>query len=168
MSEQQQVKALRIYTASRVRHSDRWVLARAAGFPVCATWINEAGPGQTEDMGELWQRCIAESSGADALILYRQDGEPLKGALVEAGAALGAGRPVFAVGFDGEDDLRTFSFLNHPLVKRCAGLEEAFTLAGAVTRESVPADEEYAQSAYVGDAFRGYYADAAQEGPQKA
>lgn len=115
-----------IYTASRVRHAQKWLDAREKGYPIISTWIDEAGPGETADMGELWIRCIHEARTADVVILYREDGEMLKGALVEVGAALGAGVPVLTVGCD---DLSEYSWLNHLLVTRCDSLEDAFCLA---------------------------------------
>lgn len=115
-----------IYTASRVRHASLWHGYRAEGFSISATWIDEAGPGETADMGELWERCVSEARTAAAVVLYRENGEMLKGALVEVGAALGAGVPVFAVGCD---DLKEYSWLHHRLVTRCATLREAMLLA---------------------------------------
>ncbi len=124
-----------IYTASRVRHAQIWRNVRASGIPITATWIDEAGEGETASLPELWQRCIDEARESAAVILFREDEEPLKGALVETGAALGAGKPVFAVGFNGPGDLKTFSFLYHPMVIRCDSLETALDLAGALVRK---------------------------------
>lgn len=118
-----------IYTASRVRHAQKWLDARANGFNVISTWIDEAGEGQTSSMAGLWLRCVYEAKTADALILYREGDDPLKGALIETGAALSAGVRVFAVGFNDGEDLKTFSFLHHPLVTLCETLETAFVMA---------------------------------------
>lgn len=118
-----------VYTASRVRHSLKWIYARENGVHIISTWIDESGEGQSPSMSDLWERCIDESKTANALILYREGDEPLKGALVEVGAALGAGHPVFAVGFDEPGDLKMYSFLNHRLVTRCSTLKAAFLLA---------------------------------------
>lgn len=110
-----------IFTSSRTRHASIWRALRSAGLPIISTWIDEAGVGETADFGDLWIRCVNEAKSASALILYREDNEPLKGALIEAGSALGAGVPVFTVGCD---DPSEYSFLNHPLVTRCVSLEE--------------------------------------------
>jgi len=120
-----------IYIASRTRHASKWLEAQRNGVPVISTWIDEAGPGESASMSDLWRRCINEAGAARALVLYREDGEPLKGALTETGAALLAGRTVFAVGFNGPGDLKEFSFLNHHLVVRCDSLEDALSLAVA-------------------------------------
>lgn len=88
-----------IYIASKTRHADKWRTV-ATKYPINSTWIYEAEPGQTKDFDDLWRRCIHEASTADALIIYREGEEVLKGAWVELGAALACGVPVFAVGID--------------------------------------------------------------------
>lgn len=107
-----------IYTASKTRHADKWRRLRAEDprFRVNATWIDEAGAGQTKCFTDLWRRCVAEASAADALLLYVEEGEQLKGALVEVGAALATGTPVYVVG---PDDVRemTGSWVYHGLVR---------------------------------------------------
>lgn len=112
-----------IYVASRTRHAPRWRDLRDGGWPICSTWIDEAGPGETSDFADLWTRCIREASECSALILYREDDEPLNGALVEAGAALAHGKTVFGVG-------AFKSFSSHPLFKAC-GLDYALSAAMA-------------------------------------
>lgn len=117
-----------IYTASKTTHAQRWRMLRAVGCPVIATWIDEAGQGQTSDFADLWERCISEAAGADCVILYRQPGEVLKGALVEAGAALASGKPVL---FAGDKD-GLGSFLSHRLAEECEGLTHAIQRATAI------------------------------------
>jgi hypothetical protein len=87
--------------ASKVRHAVTWKTLRSAGLPIISTWIDEAGPGESGDLADLWRRCIAEASTAEVLIVYRLSDEVLKGAWVEVGAALACGVPVYAVGIDG-------------------------------------------------------------------
>jgi hypothetical protein len=90
-----------IYIASTMTHAYRWQLLRdKVGYPIISTWIDEAGIGESEDLSDLWRRCIAEASSAEVLILNRGPGEVLKGGWVELGAALAAGVPVFAVGIE--------------------------------------------------------------------
>lgn len=90
-----------IYIASKTKHADRWRFLRdQIGEPIISTWIDEAGPGESSDLSDLWHRCILEASSADILILYREPGDALKGAWVELGAALASGVIVYAVGID--------------------------------------------------------------------
>lgn len=113
----------RIYIASKAHHGPRWLALRDAGVPVVSTWIEESGAGQTSDWPDLWSRCVSEAASATALVLYREPGETLKGAWVEAGAALAHGVPVFAVGCD------EFSVRHHPSVTPCATLDDALCAA---------------------------------------
>jgi hypothetical protein len=112
-----------IYIASKTVHAPRWRTLRAQGLPIISTWIDEAGFGETVSFVDLWRRCVEEAAGAACLIAYREPGEVLKGGLVEIGAALGAKRPVFLVGFDESN----FSFKHHPFAFTC-------DFADAVTR----------------------------------
>ena len=89
-----------LYVASKTRHAHLWRSLRNV-MPVCSTWIDEAGPGESKNLADLWDRCIREASAADAVLVYCAPGEILKGAFVELGAALASGVPVFAVGLDG-------------------------------------------------------------------
>jgi len=84
------------------------------GWPIISTWIDEAEQGATDDWSDLWQRCIAEAAAADVTFVVVFGGEKLNGALVEVGAALGAGRPVHVL--DPGGALDSHSWLHHPLV----------------------------------------------------
>lgn len=118
----------RIYVASKSQHGATWRSMRDLGYPICSTWIDESEAGQTEDWSELWRRCLSESTTADALILYAEDGESLVGAFVEVGAALSTGKPVLYVG--PENVAR--NLLRHPNVRRVGSLDEAFAAACVV------------------------------------
>ena len=111
-----------IYTASKTVHAPKWRALRAAGYSVNSTWIDEAGPGESADLVDLARRCIDEAKAADSLLLYCEPGEVLKGALIEAGAALAAGKVVRQVGTC-VNDLSALS--SHPLWKRYDTLGEA-------------------------------------------
>lgn len=96
-----EAKLTGIYVASKVKHAEMWRDLRTfEGMPIISTWIDEAGPGESADLNDLWSRCIREASTAAALIIYRRPDEVLKGAWVELGAALASGVPVFAVGIE--------------------------------------------------------------------
>jgi hypothetical protein len=112
-----------IYTASKTQHAEKWKALRASGVNVISTWIDEAGPGESSCMIDLWKRCVTEASGADALIVYAEQGDILKGGYVEVGCALANGVPVFVVGpVQG-------SWVNHPMVTACADLAETVATA---------------------------------------
>jgi hypothetical protein len=88
----------KIYIASKTKHAARWRDLRASGVNIISTWIDEAGEGESKDLADLAHRCIAEAANADALIIYAEPGDDLKGALVELGAALVYSVQIFAVG----------------------------------------------------------------------
>jgi len=118
-----------IYVASKAVHGPRWRDMRAAGVPIVSTWIDEAEVGATSDWADLWERCIREASSARAVLVYVEEGETLKGALVEAGAGLACGVSVHVVcplGFD-------HTFLRHPLVRRHETLRDALV---AIARDN--------------------------------
>lgn len=115
-----------IYIASKTKHAEKWRARRLGGLPINSTWIDEAGVGETACFADLWTRCIREATSAKALVIYCEPGDVLKGAFVEAGAALAAGVPVYAVGCDG------FSFVSHPNVTRCSDVDAAFAAARSI------------------------------------
>lgn len=112
---------IRIYVASKCKHAKMWKELRSRPLPITSTWIDEAGAGETVDTKELWVRVIREASTATALLFYSEDGEIQKGGLVEVGAALSHGVPVYAVGpIPG-------TWHNHPLVQKCFNVDEALS-----------------------------------------
>jgi hypothetical protein len=124
-----------VYVASRASVPERgrmWRGLRAKGAPIISTWIDEDGEGQSQDLGDLWDRICREVTGAARLILYVEPGDfPLKGAFIEVGMALAAGVPVFVVapGVDLEPrSLRPLgSWAKHPLVTFCDTVEAALS-----------------------------------------
>lgn len=119
-----------IYIASKTRHADRWrTLRDRVGEPIISSWINEAGEGETSDWTDLWDRCASEASRAAVTIVYHEGDDVLKGALVEAGAALASGRAVFVVGDP------PGSWVHHRNVRRFPSMKEAI----AASRELIAA-----------------------------
>lgn len=115
-----------IYFASKVEHAPRWRELRTRGIPVVSTWIDEAGPGDSGDYGDLWIRCINEAAHAACVIAYAEPGEVMKGALAEIGAALAHGVPVIYVG-----PAMDKGVTKHPLVSLAPDIESAIRASGA-------------------------------------
>lgn len=114
----------KVYMASRIKHAEEWRKVHAAGqIEIVSTWINEENPVPEEGLPELMTRCIHEVQEADYLVLYTQPNEHLKCALIEAGAAMFAGIPVFVVG-NGPSISPTM--LAHPNVEQFCYLHHAF------------------------------------------
>lgn len=122
-----------IYVASRAsipERSEMWRRLRECGCPINASWIDEAGEGETADFSELWVRITAEISRSEMLILYAEhDDFPLKGALIEVGIALGLGIPVHVVlpgvTLDARNCRPVGSWIKHPLVKQFHSVADA-------------------------------------------
>lgn len=113
-----------VYFASKVKHAHRWQALRAAGVKTASSWIDEAGEGETADYSELSERCLREIKSASRLVLYCESHEILKGAILEAGAALMAGIPVFLVG---ECASLSRVFRGHRLWHECESIEDAIS-----------------------------------------
>lgn len=118
------IPTTKIFTASKCRHARLWRSYRSLGYNVISTWIDEAGEGESKSLVDLAIRCINEAGTADALILYCEEGEKLKGALLEAGAALARGVPVYYVG-----PRLDSAFEHHPFWRRVSTVGEAFVKA---------------------------------------
>lgn len=135
-----------VYVASRASIPERvqyWRLLRRLGWPIASTWIDEAGSGETEDLGELWTRIGREVTGSAGLILYVEPADfPLKGALVEVGMALAAGVPVVVVAPGVDVEPRSSrpigSWMMHPLVGRADDVFAAFRQLGVENSEDRP------------------------------
>lgn len=113
-----------IYIASKTRHAGRWQSLRARGVPICSTWIDEAGPGQTKSMRHLWARITDEIRNCKVLLLYADSDDfetsPLKGAYIEAGMAIAFEKPVVVVlpGISLDSNMRPVgSWINHDRVR---------------------------------------------------
>lgn len=92
-------KIKKFYVASKIKYAELWRTQRdRLGHNIISTWIDEAEEGQTNDYSELACRCITEIKKCDILLLYCKPGEVLKGALIEAGAALALGKEIRCVG----------------------------------------------------------------------
>lgn len=112
-----------LYTASKVRHASKWIALKKEGWPIISTWIHEAGEGQTSDYKDLWTRCVREACAASVTLVYVEEGDILKGGLVEVGAALAAGKPVFVLA--GPEDLKALgSWVNHPKVHKYGSMSK--------------------------------------------
>jgi hypothetical protein len=132
------VPSVGTYIASRASlpaRSAAWRRLRDVdGWKITSTWIDEAGVGETADLGLLWVRVKAEISRSERLVLYVEPEDfPLKGALVEVGIALAHRIPIRVVAPGVALDPVSFrplgSWVRHPSVILCDTMDEA--LAGA-------------------------------------
>ena len=121
----------KVYTASKIRHAPIWRSAESH-FPsieFTARWINfpENTPDHhttfwSEEQKRLhWIQDVQDVQRSDFLLAYCEEGDEVKGTLVEAGCAIGLGKVVIAVGFDQHN-----SWQAHPLVISKLSLATAF------------------------------------------
>lgn len=140
-----------IYIASKIWHAPKWRALKEQGHNIIASWID---PQYFEADGKtglplehyqarfLWDGCAKEPAIADVTIIYAEQGDVLKGGLIECGAALGAGKFVIQVGScasleagDGSDA----TFTKHHRWYRADSIDEALSMArGFVLLHAVP------------------------------
>jgi hypothetical protein len=124
--------ALRIYPASKTKHLEFWKALRAAGLPIVASWIDsEINLSDSEPTSDAWQRhwatCVNEAAAADITLLYAAKDERQMGSLIEAGAALAAGKQIFLV------SPHPWSWRHHERVRSFDSLAKAVEVLMAAT-----------------------------------
>lgn len=129
-----------IYVASRTHHAEIWQDFREGGTNIVSSWIDEAGPGQTEDLGELWERICGELDKAAVFVLYAElDDFPLKGAFIEAGYAMARKIPIIVCAprclFPAPGFRPIGSWINHPMVQRIDDIVFAMRKAEELAKE---------------------------------
>lgn len=124
---------IRLYTASKVHHAGKWraLCATSRHIQCHARWLKHSAmgtPDTAEHAAEFWLQDEQDVRDADAVLVYAETGDRLRGALVEAGIAIAAGIPVIVVG--DHPDYGTWQ--HHPGVRRTADLEQALRLLEGV------------------------------------
>jgi hypothetical protein len=122
----------RVYTASKIHHYTLWRKMKEDPdwnfVDWTASWVEHKDIGKEND-GEAiddrvfrhaWIANINDVRDSDFVLLYCGKENGLKGALIEAGAAIGMNCPVVAVGLP-----ESHSWALHPLVWRFPSLAEA-------------------------------------------
>jgi hypothetical protein len=113
-----------IYCASKAKHAHFWQALRAAGVPIVASWIDwpfnhDGGEPTQDEWAAHWDRCCREAAEADITLMFACAEERQNGALLEVGAALGAGKRVYLV------SPHDWSWKHHPRFRVFATLEAA-------------------------------------------
>lgn len=134
------------YIASRAsiqERSEAWRKLRDVdGYLIVSSWIDVVtqplNADDTKPLHAIWEDITQEVTTAERVIVYAEpDDFPLKGTLVEVGMALAVGTPIYLVLPGVDIEANTFrpigSWINHPLVKIVATMDEA--LSGADTAQ---------------------------------
>jgi len=117
----------KIYVASKAYHRPSWRQWRDRGLKITSRWIDVPDEfigrtlPQELDFVQLWTHCIEDVINADVLVLYCGQGDVLKGAILELGAALAMSKPCFICG-DRESVLNNGTWLHHPGIFDMTGL----------------------------------------------
>lgn len=117
-------RQIALYTSSKLRHADMLRgFAGTDGFYFTARWIWTADlhSHQTRPAAQWQQDNFADIARSEAVLVYVEHGEHLKGGLIEAGVAMAYGLPIFVIG--AHEDYSKWQY--HPLVHRCATLPGA-------------------------------------------
>lgn len=116
----------KVYTASKLKHSDMWKALRLTWHDIewTARWPDLTGG--VEDSAsfarEFWRHDVQDIARADCVLVYAEEGDHLRGALVEAGVGIALGKHVIVVGE--HPDYGTWQ--HHPMVTRVADMTEAY------------------------------------------
>lgn len=88
---------MRIYSAGKVWHAPKFrELRDNHGYNIIANWIDFTA--SAEGDFRVWPHCLRDAKNCDLLILYCEDAaEEQRGAIVEAGHAMSAGKPVYCI-----------------------------------------------------------------------
>lgn len=116
---------LRIYTASKLRHASLWRSLKEEwkDFDFVARWpTDHVGniPDSATFARWFWLEEIEDVARCDVLVIYAQNDDHLRGALVEAGAAIALHKTVIVVGQHA--DYGTWQW--HPSVRRVNDFDE--------------------------------------------
>ncbi len=124
---------IKIYIASKLNYAEKFRAYReqwkADGIDLHARWFDQAHIEQNEqptpeDFHIFWLVDEEDVKTSQALILYGERNDKLRGALIEAGIAIAQGLLVIVVG-----DCPDFgTWQHHPLVCRADSFEHAKTM----------------------------------------
>jgi nucleoside 2-deoxyribosyltransferase len=117
-------KRLIIYVASNIRFIDFWKKLRDSGVVISSTWIDHVPErGDKKAISRIWLNCFQEIQQSDMVMVKAEKEDKFKGVLVEVGAALVLGKPVYLVG----ENNNMGDVYHHPLFYKVSSPEEAIT-----------------------------------------
>ncbi len=119
---------IRVYTASQLKHAAKWRDLCAGNSRVYfhARWLKHISvgtPDTAEFASEFWLQDEQDVKDSDAVLIYAEQGDRLRGALVEAGMAIAYRVPVILAGE--HPDFGTWQ--HHPGVTCVDDLDSALT-----------------------------------------
>jgi nucleoside 2-deoxyribosyltransferase len=113
-----------VYVASNIRFIDFWQKLRDSGVNISSTWIDHAPDREDKEaISRLWVNCFEEIRHSDMVMVKAEKEDRFKGVLVEIGAALVLGKPVYLIGENNEMG----DIYHHPIFYKVSSPEEAMT-----------------------------------------
>ena len=121
---------MKIYFASKIKHAKKWrdfaldnpTVHMVSRWP----YLEHFTPDTEEYARNFWEADFLDIKSCDALVVYGEEGDHLRGALVEVGFALAHNKPVYVV--DEHDDYGTWQY--HDGVKKIS--------LGMITHHDLP------------------------------
>lgn len=90
-----------VYVSSKLRHRDMWL---SSGIPTVSSWIVGEEP-SLDGYSAMWDRYRDEIRECDAIVLYVEPEDRLKGCMLELGMAFMSGHPMIVIWMGALEDL---------------------------------------------------------------
>lgn len=138
------MERLKVYTASKLKHFQKWRDLRDANPEIIITsrWIDQSLDQEylaknasvtaclsEQAAREVWRVDHEDVAACDVVLVYAEESEHLRGALVEAGMGLALGKTIMVVG--DHPDYGTWQY--HTKVTRAKDLDQAVMLLGIIS-----------------------------------
>lgn len=118
--------SVKYYVSSKLKHKDFWLNSDIAD-QIGSSWLTTEELSNPRDLDDMWTRYLHEIQDCDEFLMYLEDEDVPKGALVELGAAFALGKPIDIIWAGTKDQLRQKigTIVDHWLVDYYPTLEEA-------------------------------------------
>ena len=114
------------YVSSKLKHKSFWLESEVA-HQIKSSWLTTEELTDEQELAAMWTRYLHEIQDCDKFLMYLEDEDVPKGALVELGAAFALGKPIDIIWTGTKDQLRQKigTIVDHWLVDYYPTLEEA-------------------------------------------
>ena len=116
----------KFYVSSKLKHGKIWTSSVALKGIITSSWIYTGELLDPETWGPMWDKYLEEIALCTDFVMYVEKGDVLRGALIEAGAAMMLEKPIQII-WDGEfDELRAIagSWITHESVTIVKSIED--------------------------------------------
>ncbi len=130
---------MKVYFASKTHYARNWIAIREGNLwafaDIICRWpyLIDDVPDTPTYAKTFWQQYHEDVAQADVIVLYAEEGETLKGCLIEAGMGLALGKEVVVVG----NHSSYGTWQHHKNVHRVENLDEARELVRCMSIEAL-------------------------------